>query len=137
MNQGFYNLFLAVGAIVGVLLAGADRPDHRRRRGRHGAAGTGSMLGAAVVLLVTKPKLLRGVLIQGVAPLVDHRGDSRRLTVSSVPEAAQGLAARSGGDPSAAAISGVPAVWAHLEVVSGRKYLKSCPPDTVFYAVSD
>ena len=31
---------------------------------------TGSMLGAAIVLLVTKPKLLRGVLIQGVAPLV-------------------------------------------------------------------
>ena len=31
---------------------------------------TASMLGAAVVLLVTKPALLRGVAIQGVAPLL-------------------------------------------------------------------
>jgi hypothetical protein len=31
---------------------------------------TASMVGAAVVLLVTKPALLRGVAIQGVAPLL-------------------------------------------------------------------
>lgn len=30
----------------------------------------GTMLGAAIVLLVTRPALLRGVLIQGLAPLV-------------------------------------------------------------------
>ena len=31
---------------------------------------TASMVGAAVVLLVTKPALLRGVAIQGIAPLL-------------------------------------------------------------------
>ena len=30
----------------------------------------GSMLGAAIVLLVTKPALVRAVLIQGLAPLL-------------------------------------------------------------------
>lgn len=69
-NQGFYNLFLAVGAIVGVLLAGSADP-------ATGGAGigmvllaTGSMLAAAVVLLVTKPALLRGAAIQGIPPLL-------------------------------------------------------------------
>lgn len=69
-NQGFYNLFLAVGAIVGVLLAGSADP-------ATGGAGigmvllaTGSMLAAAMVLLVTKPALVRGVAIQGIPPLL-------------------------------------------------------------------
>jgi putative membrane protein len=69
-NQGFYNLFLAVGVFVGVLLQlSSDTATV--------AAGVGmvllcaaSMVGAAVVLLVTKPALLRGVAIQGVAPLL-------------------------------------------------------------------
>ena len=70
LNQGFYNLFLAVGALVGVLLAGADNPTTVAAGVGMVLVATGSMLGAAIVLLVTKPKLLRGVLIQGVAPLV-------------------------------------------------------------------
>jgi len=70
LNQGFYNLFLAVGAIVGVLLAAADDPATIGAGVGMVVLATGSMLGAAVVLLVTKPALLRGVLIQGVAPLV-------------------------------------------------------------------
>jgi putative membrane protein len=70
LNQGFYNLFLALGAIVGVVLAASSEPAIV-------GAGVGmvllamaSMLGAAIVLLVTKPTLLRGVVIQGVAPLL-------------------------------------------------------------------
>ncbi len=70
LNQGFYNLFLAVGAIVGVVLSASSDP-------ATAGAGVGmvllamaSMLGAAIVLLVTKPALLRGVAIQGAAPLV-------------------------------------------------------------------
>ena len=70
LNQGFYNLFLAVGAIVGVVLSASSDP-------ATAGAGVGmvllamaSMLGAAIVLLVTKPALLRGVAIQGAPPLV-------------------------------------------------------------------
>lgn len=70
LNQGFYNLFLAVGVIVGVLLAATDNPVSVGAGVGMVLLATGSMLGAAVVLLVTKPALLRGVVIQGVAPLV-------------------------------------------------------------------
>ena len=70
LNQGFYNLFLAIGAIAGVLLASADSPTTVAAGVGMVLVATGSMLGAALVLLVTKPKLLRGVLVQGVAPLV-------------------------------------------------------------------
>lgn len=69
-NQGCYNLFLAVGAIAGVLLAQSSDA------GTVGAGigmvvlATGSMLAAALVLLATKPALLRGAAIQGVPPLL-------------------------------------------------------------------
>ena len=66
-NQGFYNLFLAIGVIVGVVLLVAG-----------GAAQAGfavaifgllSMVLAAAVLLASNPKLARSAAIQGVAPL--------------------------------------------------------------------
>ncbi|ANE80960.1 epimerase [Mycobacterium adipatum] len=66
-NQGFYNLFLAVvtGIGVGAALAG------------HGAvgaalvlAGVGSMLAAALVLLVSSPDKARAAVTQGVLPLI-------------------------------------------------------------------
>ena len=66
-NQGFYNLFLAAGVITGVVLV------------HTGAPGTGMiliwwnclfMVGAAIVLLASSPKMWRGALIQGAAPLV-------------------------------------------------------------------
>ena len=69
-NQGFYNLFLAVGAVVGVLLATAGDPATSGAGVGMVLLAMGSMLGAALVLLVTKPAMLRGVVIQGVAPLV-------------------------------------------------------------------
>ena len=70
LNQGFYNLFLSVGVLVGVLLATSDDPATVGARVGMVLLATGSMVAAAVVLLVTKPRLLRGVLIQGLAPLI-------------------------------------------------------------------
>ncbi|GGO86856.1 membrane protein [Nocardioides phosphati] len=66
-NQGFYNLFLAIGTLVGVGFVLADG-------GRPGPAlivfGTGSMLGAAIVLVTHDAKMLRGAVVQGTFPLV-------------------------------------------------------------------
>lgn len=66
-NQGFYNLFLAIGAILGLIFYGV---------GMH-AAGlalilftTGSMVAAAIVLVTTGRGYLRPALIQGVLPLI-------------------------------------------------------------------
>lgn len=65
-NQGYYNLFLAIAALVGIFLSHSD----------HSAGVTLmiysslSMLGAALVLLYSQPKLLRAVLIQGLPPLL-------------------------------------------------------------------
>ena len=70
LNQGFYNLFLAVGAIIGVVLAASTDPATSGAGIGMVLLATGSMLGAAVVLLVTKPALLRGAAIQGVPPLL-------------------------------------------------------------------
>lgn len=67
-NQGFYNLFLAIGAGVGLIMLGSNAC----------AQGglvlsiftTASMVLAAVVLMVSSPRLWRAALIQGVAPLL-------------------------------------------------------------------
>ncbi|MEJ3405288.1 DUF1304 domain-containing protein [Rathayibacter sp. YIM 133350] len=66
-NQGFYNLFLAIGAASGLVAywSGAEAA---------GAAlilfSTGCMLGAAIVLTTTGPGYLRPALVQGSLPLV-------------------------------------------------------------------
>jgi putative membrane protein len=71
-NQGFYNLFLAIGAILGIVLFWTGGP---------GTAGDiagralvlfslGSMVAAALVLLSTGMKYLRPALIQGTLPLI-------------------------------------------------------------------
>ncbi len=66
-NQGFYNLFLAVVAAVGValLLVG-----HRGVGAALVFAGVGSMLAAAVVLLVSSPDKARAAITQGTFPLI-------------------------------------------------------------------
>jgi putative membrane protein len=67
-NQGFYNLFLAIGTATGlVLILTGGLP-----LAGFGVAlfGLGSMVLAAVVLIASNPKLLRAALIQGVAPLI-------------------------------------------------------------------
>jgi putative membrane protein len=66
-NQGFYNLFLAVGAILGLFfyVGGSEQA---------GTAlvlfSTASMVLAAVVLTTTGPGRLRSVLTQGTLPLI-------------------------------------------------------------------
>ncbi|ROR96436.1 putative membrane protein [Salana multivorans] len=66
-NQGFYNLFLAVAALVGVALVAAGNV-------AVGAAlilaGTGSMLAAALVLLLSSPDKRRAAVSQGLLPLL-------------------------------------------------------------------
>ena len=65
-NQGFYNLFLALGAIGGALVG-------------FGGSSTGEvlvlyttafMLGAALVLIGSRPTMVRGALIQGLLPAI-------------------------------------------------------------------
>jgi len=65
-NQGFYNLFLAIGAGVGLILLPRVEP-----------AGlalifltAGSMLAAALVLLLSDRSKVRPAVIQGAAPLL-------------------------------------------------------------------
>jgi putative membrane protein len=66
-NQGFYNLFLAVITVVGIVIGGF---------GSYNAAcalifaGTGSMLAAAVVLLASSPDKTRAAVMQGTFPLL-------------------------------------------------------------------
>jgi putative membrane protein len=66
-NQGFYNLFLAVAGMAGILFS----------TGTHFEAGMAlmayaalSMVGAAVVLFCSERKLARAALIQGLPPLL-------------------------------------------------------------------
>lgn len=66
-NQGFYNLFLAVMAAVGIIAAAT---------GHHGVgaalvlAGCGSMLAAGLVLLISSPSKAKSALTQLAFPLV-------------------------------------------------------------------
>ncbi|THG32587.1 DUF1304 domain-containing protein [Glaciibacter flavus] len=66
-NQGFYNLFLGVGAVIGLVLYAT---------GAHAAGcalvlfSTGCMVLAAAVLTTTGRSYLRPALIQGTLPLV-------------------------------------------------------------------
>ncbi len=71
-NQGFYNLFLAIGATLGIVLFAAGGPDTVAD-----VAGRtlllfslGSMTAAALVLLMTGGKYLRAALVQGTLPLI-------------------------------------------------------------------
>jgi putative membrane protein len=67
-NQGFYNLFLAIVGLVGVVLLLGDH---------EGAVGTtlvvvalGSMLSAALVLLLSSPDKRQAAINQGLLPLL-------------------------------------------------------------------
>jgi putative membrane protein len=66
-NQGFYNLFLAAGALGGLALIWSGAKAEGRTLVIFACA---SMLAAAVVLLATNRRMLRGALIQGLLPLV-------------------------------------------------------------------
>ena len=62
-NQGFYNVFLALGTGIGLVLLGTGFS----REG--GIAITMFALGS-MVLVASNPKMLRAALIQGAAPLL-------------------------------------------------------------------
>ena len=64
-NQGWYNLFLAVGALAGAGfgLAGDDSDG-----GPLVVLACGSMVAAALVLVLTDRAMLRSALVQGTLP---------------------------------------------------------------------
>lgn len=66
-NQGFYNLFLAVVTVAGIIGVASGSTGI-------GAAlvfaGSGSMLGAALVLLLSSPDKARAAITQGILPLL-------------------------------------------------------------------
>jgi putative membrane protein len=65
LNQGFYNLFLAMGALVGVFgTASGWKPQGPTLV----VFCCVFMVGAALVLLISRPALFRGAAIQGALP---------------------------------------------------------------------
>lgn len=65
-NQGFYNVFLAIGVVAGLGLTNGNRDA--------GIAivvfATASMAAAALVLVASDPSKARGALVQGLFPAV-------------------------------------------------------------------
>lgn len=66
LNQGFYNLFLAIGVFAGIYFLQSEDMTAGKTLILFCCS---SMFGASMVLLVSKPGMLRGVFIQGLAPL--------------------------------------------------------------------
>lgn len=66
-NQGFYNLFLAVAAILGIIVTAAGAPAVGLTLA---LTGTGSMLAAALVLFFSAPDKRRAAITQGFLPLL-------------------------------------------------------------------
>ena len=65
-NQGFYNLFLAIGTAIGIVLIFVST----RSEAGYAVAifALASMLLAALVLVTSNRRMLRAALVQGVAP---------------------------------------------------------------------
>jgi putative membrane protein len=63
-NQGFYNLFLAIGTAVGISLVGSNRDAAVALI----VLGVGSMLAAALVLVTSDRSKLRAAVVQGLLP---------------------------------------------------------------------
>jgi len=66
-NQGFYNLFLAIGTFAGLALILLGHRDSGLTLVSWNCL---FMVGAAIVLAASAPQLRRGALIQGTAPLL-------------------------------------------------------------------
>ena len=66
-NQGFYNLFLAIITVTGIVIGGIG---HNYVGLALVFAGIGSMLAAALVLLISSPDKARAAITQGVLPLI-------------------------------------------------------------------
>ncbi|WP_312677053.1 DUF1304 domain-containing protein [Microbacterium sp.] len=71
-NQGFYNLFLAIGVVIGLALFWAgDAGTTAEVAGRALVLfSLGSMLAAALVLVTSGAKYVRPAAIQGTLPLI-------------------------------------------------------------------
>jgi putative membrane protein len=67
-NQGFYNGFLAVGGLAGIVLA-ASPSLHQAGVAMELFAAL-SMVLAATVLVISSPKLARAAVLQGALPLI-------------------------------------------------------------------
>ena len=68
LNQGFYNLFLAVVTVIGLLFflsSGLATAAYALV-----FAGVGSMLAAALVLVISNPRMARSAITQGAFPLL-------------------------------------------------------------------
>ncbi|MDQ1082869.1 MULTISPECIES: DUF1304 domain-containing protein [Microbacterium] len=68
-NQGFYNLFLAIGAAIGIVLWIVNGFDDVAGRTLL-VFSLGSMLAAALVLVTSGRRYLRPAAIQGTLPLI-------------------------------------------------------------------
>ena len=66
-NQGFYNLFLAIGTVAGVYFLATGRSEAGKALVGFGCA---CMVGAACILATGGVKFARGALMQGTPPLV-------------------------------------------------------------------
>ena len=66
-NQGFYNLFLAAGVALGLVLAWGGAVDAGRAIVLFACA---CMTGAGVVLVITSPRLARAAALQAVPPAI-------------------------------------------------------------------
>ena len=66
-NQGFYNLFLALGIVAGLALIASGSVDAGRAIVLFSCA---SMVGAGLVLLSTNRRFVRSAAIQAVPPLI-------------------------------------------------------------------
>lgn len=67
LNQGFYNLFLAIGTAVGVVGVARDWEPQGTTLVVFGCL---FMIGAALVLVIARPRMARAAAIQGVLPLL-------------------------------------------------------------------
>jgi putative membrane protein len=66
-NQGWYNLFLAIAALLGIALNNKLPKNVGTTLSLYAAL---SMLAAAIVLAASAPELFRAAFIQGIFPLI-------------------------------------------------------------------
>lgn len=66
-NQGFYNLFLAIVTVIGIIVAAMG---HNAVGAALVFAGAGSMALAAIVLVASSPDKARAAATQGTFPLI-------------------------------------------------------------------
>lgn len=69
-NQGYYNLVIGIGSIVGAILLFTANPTLMLFGAGLVAMACVTMAVAAIILLISKPGFILPVLIQGVAPII-------------------------------------------------------------------